>query len=48
MRGAAATEADAVGLGRELHLGDETITGGALVWDDAVVHLAAFAAGPVR
>lgn len=48
VRGATATEADAVGLGRELHLGDETITGGALVWDDAVVHLAAFAAGPAR
>jgi hypothetical protein len=37
-----ATEAPGVGLGRELHLGDETVTGGALVWDDAVVHLAAF------
>ena len=48
LRGATATEAEGVGLGRELHLGDETITGGALIWDDAVVHLAAFAAGPVR
>lgn len=41
--GTTATEATPVGAGRELHLGDETVTGGALVWDDAVVHLAAFA-----
>lgn len=48
VRDAAATETDAVGVGRELHLGDETITGGALIWDDAVVHLAAFASTPAR
>jgi hypothetical protein len=43
-----ATEAPAVGAGRELHLGDDDLTGGALVWDDAVVHLAAFASAPGR
>jgi hypothetical protein len=40
--GAAVTETAAVGVGRELHLGDDGLTGGALVWDDALVHLAAF------
>jgi hypothetical protein len=39
---APATETDAVALGTELHFGDDAVTGGALVWDGAVVHLAAF------
>jgi hypothetical protein len=43
---APATEIDAVALGTELHFGDEHVTGGALVWDGAVVHLAAFGAAP--
>ena len=29
-------------LGTEVHFGDDAVTGGALVWDGAVVHLAAF------
>ena len=37
-----ATEAAAVALGTEVHFGDDNVTGGALVWDLAVVHLAAF------
>jgi len=41
---AVVTEAAAVGLGTELHLGDDDVTGGALTWDGAVVHLAAFGA----
>jgi hypothetical protein len=40
--GAPATEATAVALGTEVHFGDDDVTGGALVWDRAVVHLAAF------
>jgi len=43
---APATEATAVALGTELHFGDDDVTGGALVWDRAVVHMAAF--GTVR
>jgi hypothetical protein len=39
---APATEATAVALGTELHFGDDDVTGGALVWEGAVVHLAAF------
>jgi hypothetical protein len=39
---APATEADAVALGTEVHFGDDDVTGGALVWERAVVHLAAF------
>ncbi|MGH9011593.1 MAG: ARPP-1 family domain-containing protein [Acidimicrobiia bacterium] len=39
-----ATEAAAVALGTEVHFGDDDVTGGALVWDGAVVHLAAFGA----
>jgi ARG/rhodanese/phosphatase superfamily protein len=40
--GAPATEATAVALGTEVHFGDDDVTGGALVWERAVVHLAAF------
>ncbi len=39
---APATEAAAVALGTELHFGDDDVTGGALIWEGAVVHLAAF------
>jgi hypothetical protein len=39
---APATEAAAVALGTEVHFGDDDVTGGALVWERAVVHLAAF------
>ncbi|MGH9009248.1 MAG: ARPP-1 family domain-containing protein [Acidimicrobiia bacterium] len=44
------TDADAVALGTEIHFGDDDVTGGALVWEGAVVHLAAFgvAAGARR
>ncbi len=38
-------ETEAVGLGRELHLAGDGITGFALRWTGAVVHLAAFATG---
>ena len=38
----AASETGAVGLGTEIHFGDDAVIGGALVWDGAVVHLAAF------
>ena len=44
MLGTEATEAAAVALGTEVHFGDDDVTGGALVWDGAVVHLAAFGA----
>jgi nucleoside-diphosphate-sugar epimerase len=40
---AEATTADAVGLGRDLVIADAAVAGNALEWDDAVVHLAAFA-----
>ncbi|MDQ1518569.1 MAG: Ca-activated chloride channel [Actinomycetota bacterium] len=40
--GTPATETGAVALGTEVHFGDDDVTGGALVWDGAVVHLAAF------
>ena len=40
--GSDATEAEAVALGTEVHFGDDDVTGGALIWDGAVVHLAAF------
>jgi hypothetical protein len=43
--GAPATEATAVALGTEVHFGDDDVTGGALVWERAVVHLAAFGGG---
>ena len=43
--GAAATETGGVALGTEIHFGDDDVTGGALVWEGAVVHLAAFGAG---
>ena len=36
-------ETEAVGLGRELHLAADGVTGFALRWEGAVVHLAAFA-----
>jgi hypothetical protein len=39
---APATEAAAVALGTEVHFGDDDVTGVALVWERAVVHLAAF------
>ncbi|MDQ6613327.1 MAG: hypothetical protein M3083_00795 [Actinomycetota bacterium] len=39
---ATATESPAVGLGTELHLGDDDLIGGALTWEGTVVHLAAF------
>jgi hypothetical protein len=42
--GSEATEAPAVALGTELHFGDDDVTRGALVWEGAVVHLAAFGA----
>jgi ARG/rhodanese/phosphatase superfamily protein len=42
--GTPATEAAAVALGTEVHFGDDDVTGGALVWEGAVVHLAAFGA----
>ena len=41
---APATESAAVALGTEIHFGDDDVTGGALVWEGAVVHLAAFGA----
>jgi hypothetical protein len=37
-----AAEIPAVGLGTELHIGAGDLTGGALTWAGAVVHLAAF------
>lgn len=40
--GSDATDAAAVALGTEVHFGDDDVTGGALVWNGAVVHLAAF------
>jgi hypothetical protein len=42
--GSPATESAAVALGTEVHFGDDDVTGGALVWEGAVVHLAAFGA----
>jgi ARG/rhodanese/phosphatase superfamily protein len=39
---AAVTEAPGTGLGTELHLDGEAVTGAALVWEGAAVHLAAF------
>jgi hypothetical protein len=42
--GSEATEAPAVALGTEIHFGDDDVTGGGLVWEGAVVHLAAFGA----
>jgi hypothetical protein len=42
--GSPATESSAVALGTEVHFGDDDVTGGALVWEGAVVHLAAFGA----
>jgi ARG/rhodanese/phosphatase superfamily protein len=42
--GAPATETGGVALGTEIHFGDDDVTGGALVWEGAVVHLAAFGA----
>ena len=42
--GSPATESAAVALGDEVHFSDDDVTGGALVWDGAVVHLAAFGA----
>ena len=41
---APATGSAAVALGDEIHFGDDDVTGGALVWEAAVVHLAAFGA----
>ena len=42
--GSPATKSAAVALGTEVHFGDDDVTGGALVWEGAVVHLAAFGA----
>lgn len=39
---AATTAVPATGLGTEVHLGSDDVAGGALVWEGAVVHLAAF------
>ncbi len=41
--GAEASAADAVGLGQDLVIADDAVVGNALEWEDAVVHLAAFA-----
>jgi hypothetical protein len=40
---APATPEDAVGLGQDLVIADDAVAGHALEWNDAVVHLAAFA-----
>ena len=42
--GSPATGSAAVALGDEVHFGDDDVTGGALLWEGAVVHLAAFGA----
>ncbi len=42
LAGAARWRTASVGLGAEFHLGDDDLGGGALTWEGAFVHMAAF------